>query len=90
MAESPSHLVGLIASQPARPFPIGDWQFWAATVLAALALGWLLRAIVPWRRLLGRPSRKRGRRATLTLEGVTIEHRRKGESPDGERRSSCH
>lgn len=57
-------------------FPVRDWQFWVATLLALLAAGWLLRGVIPWRRILGRPARRRGKRATLTLDGVPIERSR--------------
>jgi len=57
--------------------PIGDWQFWVATLFALLAGLWLTRKVVPWRRILRRPPRPRGRRATLTLDGVAIEKRKR-------------
>lgn len=57
-------------------FPLGDWQFWVASGLALLALLWLLRGLIPWRRLLGRPAKRRGRRATLTLDGVPVDRNR--------------
>ncbi len=54
-------------------FPVGDWQFWVATILAVAAVGWLVRGFVPWRRILRRPDKKRGRRATLTLERMPLD-----------------
>ncbi len=60
------------------PFPISDWQFWAATLLATVAMGWLVRAIVPWRRILRQSPKKPGRRATLTLERKPLDGSRKG------------
>jgi hypothetical protein len=50
--------------------PIGDWQFWVVTVLAVLALAYLLREVLPAR--LSVWKRRRGeRKATLTIEGKT-------------------
>lgn len=50
------------------PFPLHDWQFWVASVLALGAAWWLLRGflgtVFPRRR-----RRSKGRRATLTIEG---------------------
>lgn len=46
-------------------FPIDDWQFWIATLLSLLALIWLVRGAIPWRVF----GRKKGSRATLTIEG---------------------
>ncbi len=60
------------------PFPISDWQFWAATLMATVAMGWLVRAIVPWRRILRQSPKKPGRRATLTLERKPLDGSRKG------------
>ncbi len=50
--------------------PIGDWQFWVVTALAAVALGYVLREVVPgnwwpWKR------KPRGKSASLTIEGKT-------------------
>jgi hypothetical protein len=57
--------------------PIGDWQFWGASVIAALALVAVIRPLLPSRR----PSRAcpkcteesdapaKPRRAELTIEG---------------------
>lgn len=55
-------------------FPVGDWQFWAVTIIAALALGWLLRGVL--RAGLDRLRGRRGvrqRRATLTVKGRPLE-----------------
>ncbi len=71
------------------PFPLSDWQFWVATLLALVALGWLLRALIPWRRLLGRKDKKRGRRATLTLERRPLDGSRPG-ADRGSGGSGCH
>ncbi len=38
--------------------PIGDWQFWVATLIALLALAGVYRVLVP---------RKKGKRTTLTV-----------------------
>lgn len=53
-------------------FPISDWQFWLATLVALLALLFLLRN--PLRRLLrrGRP-RARSHKAALTIEGAPVD-----------------
>jgi len=56
--------------------PVGDWQFWAATLLAVVALTFLLRAALPIRALRGRSSRRRSRRATLTVDGKPVDARR--------------
>ena len=46
-----------------------DWQFWVVTLLAAGALLYLLRGVIPervWKR------RKKGRAASLTIEGKSM------------------
>lgn len=53
----------------AAAFPIGDWQFWIVSVVAASALAFIL-----WRALGKRLRRRRAHRprrtsATLTIEG---------------------
>lgn len=53
-------------------FPLHDWQFWVVTALAALALWWVARSLLPRLR-----RRKRGRRATLTIEGAPARSRRR-------------
>lgn len=53
--------------------PVSDWQFWAVTLLAAVALFYVLRAVVPdsfWPR---RFRRKGQRRATLTVGGKPVD-----------------
>lgn len=47
-------------------FPYADWQFWAVTLIALVAVGWLLRGFRP-----GRRRRRRGRRVNLTVGGRT-------------------
>lgn len=54
--------------------PTNDWQFWVVTAAAAVALGWLVRRVVP---MPGRSKRQRGKRATLTVGGKAVETRRK-------------
>ena len=54
-------------------FPVGDWQFWVATVLAVLAAGYLLRKFVPWRALRRRSAQQS--RATLTIERRAMDSR---------------
>lgn len=56
----------------AQAFPIGDWQFWVVTVLALVAVLWLLRNVLPIRRLLGRRKPSAKRRATLTIGGKSV------------------
>ncbi len=59
----------VIAQAIASSFPVGDWQFWVATLLALGALVYLLRKIVP----VVLPKRKKRRsRATLTVEGRAV------------------
>ena len=55
-------------------FPLDDWQFWATTVLFALAIAWLLRGFlpIPWLRARAR-RKKHERRATLTIEGHSVD-----------------
>jgi hypothetical protein len=54
----------------AMTIPVDDWQFWVVTAAFVVALGWLLRGVVPipivsrrYRR------RKRQKRVTLTVGG---------------------
>jgi hypothetical protein len=46
--------------------PVGDWQFWVVTGIAAVALWFVLREAVPWW-----PWKRRGKgkAASLTIEG---------------------
>lgn len=48
-----------------KPLPSDDWQFWAVTAAAAMALAFLARGLIPgrWRR--GRS----GTKVTLTVRG---------------------
>jgi hypothetical protein len=57
--------------------PVHDWQFWAVSGAALVALLWLLRAVLP-SRLIPRRWRRRGqeRRATLTIGGQKPADRR--------------
>ncbi len=54
-------------------FPTRDPSFWATTLLALVALAWVVRSLVPegwyptwWPRWLGAP-RKREKKTTLTI-----------------------
>ncbi len=40
--------------------PWGDWQFWLVSIAAVLAVGALIRVLLP--------RRKTGKRATLTID----------------------
>ena len=60
-------------------FPVGDWQFWLATAIAALCAWAIVRPMLPSRRTPpecpGCPSGKpradpSARKATLTIGGV--------------------
>lgn len=55
----------LLSAKP-DPFPIGDWQFWAATLIFLTAAWFLLRGLIPFKRRSRRTSRHK---ATLTIEG---------------------
>lgn len=52
-------------------FPVHDWQFWVVTALAACALVFIVRRVVPPEWLPWKPKPK-GRGATLTLEGRPV------------------
>lgn len=53
-------------------FPVGDWQFWAATALFMVAAVWLFRGLLPG----AKARRKRaGRSATLTVKGRAVDRR---------------
>lgn len=41
--------------------PVGDWQFWVVTLIAALGLYALIRVV--------KPKRKAKKRTALTIEG---------------------
>lgn len=55
-------------------FPVGDWQFWVATILAVVALAWVLRGLIPVPILSrGKRRQRQGiKRATLTIEGRSV------------------
>jgi hypothetical protein len=58
----------------ALSMPLGDWQFWATSLLAILALAWLLRGIVPIPFLSkARRHARHSRRVNLTIGGKGIE-----------------
>ncbi len=52
--------------------PIHDWQFWVVSGLAAAALLYLARGLIP-----GRKKRRGGTRATLTISGKPAERKEK-------------
>lgn len=52
--------------------PTHDWQFWVVSGLAAAALVYLCRGLLP-----GRKNRRRGRRATLTISGKSPDRKTK-------------
>lgn len=55
--------------------PIGDWQFWVVTVLAVLALAYLLREALPARIS---PFRKRSKgsvKTSLTVGGKSVDRK---------------
>ncbi len=53
--------------------PLGDWQFWAVTALAVLALAWILRGVLPIPFLSRRHlRRKKERHVNLTVGGRTV------------------
>lgn len=50
--------------------PVGDWQFWATTVVFLFAVAWLLRGVLPIPILSARHKRRRQqKRVTLTVGG---------------------
>lgn len=51
-------------------FPTHDWQFFAATGIAILAILWLFRRFLPGAK---QRKRRRGRRTSLTIEGLPVE-----------------
>ncbi len=52
--------------------PVHDWQFWVTTLVALMALGYLLRNIVPVPFWSKRAKRKQHeRRATLTVSAAS-------------------
>lgn len=59
-------------------FPTHDWQFYVATGIALLAILWLFRRFLPGA---SRRKKRRGRRASLTIEGRAVPAQPSG--PDG-------
>lgn len=53
--------------------PVQDWQFWAATFIAVLALRHVARMIFPSGIPLMRRRGRVGRRATLTVERKPVD-----------------
>lgn len=52
--------------------PVHDWQFWVTTLVALMALGYLLRNVVPVPFWSKRAKRKQHeRRATLTVSAAS-------------------
>ncbi len=67
--------------------PIGDWQFWAATALVALAFAWAVLSLTPLGR---RVRRMRGGRVGDRPVTLTINREKRGRRrgrPSG--RSCC-
>ena len=61
---APGHLL------PAFAFPIGDWQFWVVTGVFLVALGWMLRGVLPVPFFSKRArAKKKIKRVSLTVEG---------------------
>lgn len=50
--------------------PTHDWQFWATTAIALVALLWLLRGVLPIPFLKRR--KKRGKRVSITVGGKSV------------------
>ena len=67
----------------AMSLPLGDWQFWVVTLVALIALLWILRGIIPWRRLVGKPAKSRGRKTTLTVGGKPVNKSDSRRGPGG-------
>lgn len=56
----------------AMAFPIHDWQFWVATGIFLLAVGWLLKGVLPIPFLSRRAkAKKQTKRVSLTIGGKT-------------------
>ena len=54
-------------------FPVGDWQFWVATVVVALILGVVAWKVLPIAALRRRRRASAGRtKATLTVRGKPV------------------
>lgn len=54
--------------------PLGDWQFWVATGLAAAAVGWMVWSLGV-RRVVARWRHKKVK-ATLTIGGKPVDSKR--------------
>jgi hypothetical protein len=53
--------------------PWDDWQFWVVTAAALVALGWLLRGVVPVPYFSAHQRRRRReRRVNLTVGGKSV------------------
>lgn len=52
-------------------FPVDDWQFWVATAIFLIALGWILRTLpIP---IIGKKRTRKRHKATLTVGGKPVE-----------------
>lgn len=72
---------GAPAAPSTSPFPAHDWQFWVVTIIALVALAWLLRGVAPIPVLTERWKRRRHqRRAALTIEGKAVGGERGGQT----------
>ena len=57
-------------AQAGPSLPVGDWQFWAVSLIALLAAGWLLRNVLPVPYLSRRAKAKQGqKRVSITIGG---------------------
>lgn len=52
-------------------FPVHDWQFWVVTLAAVVAVGVILRAMLP-AKINPFKRKKVGQRATLTVGGKPV------------------
>lgn len=53
------------------PFPVDDWQFWVATAIFLIALGWILRSLpIP---IIGKKRKRSRSKTTLTVGGKPVE-----------------
>jgi hypothetical protein len=58
----------------AAAFPVHDWQFWVVTAMFLLAVLWLARGLLPWKR--GGRARGKTTRVSLTVGGKTPDDRK--------------
>jgi len=58
--------------QLAASLPLGDWQFWAVTIVMLAAAGYLARPL--WRKLRGVKGKRTS--ATLTIGGEPVSKRK--------------